>query len=101
MNSHKINHGEQISLTNQSRDFFFLRRTDPNLIISNAIELVRDKLPPYVDAKPFDIQVPTPMRKGLLGVERLNRILQDYLNPPSPEKEKSCSVTESSVSGTR
>lgn len=86
VNSHKINHGEQISLTNQSRDFFFLRRTDPNLIISNVIELVRDKLPPYVDAKPFDIQVLTPMRKGLLGVERLNRILQDYLNPPSPEK---------------
>ena len=86
VNAHKINSGQQIVLGNKSKDFFFLRRSDPNLIISNIIELVRDKLPGYVDAKPFDIQVLSPMRKGALGVERLNRILQEYLNPPSEEK---------------
>ena len=86
VNAHKINSGQQIVLGNKSKDFFFLRRYDPNLIISNIIELVRDKLPGYVDAKPFDIQVLAPMRKGALGVERLNRILQEYLNPPSEEK---------------
>ena len=86
VNAHKINSGQQIVLGNKSKDFFFLRRSDPNLIISNIIELVRDKLPGYVDAKPFDIQVLAPMRKGALGVERLNRILQEYLNPPSEEK---------------
>ena len=86
VNAHKINSGQQIVLGNKSKDFFFLRRSDPNLIISNIIELVRDKLPGYVDAKPFDIQVRAPMRKGALGVERLNRILQEYLNPPSEEK---------------
>ncbi|MBR0378465.1 MAG: ATP-dependent RecD-like DNA helicase [Lachnospiraceae bacterium] len=86
VNAHKINSGQQIVLGNKSQDFFFLRRSDPNLIISNIIELVRDKLPGYVDAKPFDIQVLSPMRKGALGVERLNRILQEYLNPPSEEK---------------
>lgn len=86
VNAHKINHGEQIALTTKSREFLFLSRSDTNLIISNIIELVRDKLPGYVDAHPFDIQVLTPMRKGLLGVERLNRILQEYLNPPSDEK---------------
>ena len=86
VNAHKINHGEQIALTTKSREFLFLSRSDTNLIISNIIELVRDRLPGYVDAKPFDIQVLTPMRKGLLGVERLNRILQEYLNPPSEEK---------------
>ncbi|MCI1721624.1 MAG: ATP-dependent RecD-like DNA helicase [Lachnospiraceae bacterium] len=90
VNAHRINHGEQIALTNQSRDFFFLKRSDANLIISNMIELIRDKLPAYVHARPFDIQVLTPMHKGLLGVERLNGILQQYLNPPSPKKaEKS------------
>ena len=88
VNAHKINSGEQIVLGSRSRDFFFLRRSDPNLIISNIIELIRDKLPGYVDAKPFDIQVLAPMRKGALGVERLNRILQEYLNPPSDEKKE-------------
>lgn len=86
VNAHKIDQGEQISLDNKSRDFFFLRRTDANLIISNVIQLVRDKMPAYVNAKPFDIQVLSPMRKGLLGVERLNRILQEYLNPPAGNK---------------
>ena len=58
------------------------------MIISIVIQLVREKLPPYVGAKPTEIQVLTPMRKGLLGVERLNRILQEYLNPPSTSKQE-------------
>ncbi len=86
VNAHKINHGEQIPLTTKSQEFLFLGRSDTNLIISNIIELVRDRLPRYVSAQPYDIQVLTPMRKGLLGVERLNRILQEYLNPPSEDK---------------
>ncbi|MEE8825815.1 MAG: ATP-dependent RecD-like DNA helicase [Eubacteriales bacterium] len=89
VNAHRINRGERIPLGNKSRDFFFLERNDPNLLISNIIELVRDKLPPYVHAKPFDIQVLSPTRKGSVGVERLNRILQQYLNPPCEgRKEK-------------
>ena len=81
VNAHKINQGEPIVLDNKSMDFFFLKRQDPNVIISIAITLVQQKMPKYVHAKPYDIQVLTPMRKGLLGVERLNRILQEYLNP--------------------
>jgi exodeoxyribonuclease V alpha subunit len=86
VNAHKINRGEPVVLDNQSRDFFFLKRYDANVIISICIQLIQQKLPKYVDAKPFDIQVLTPMRKGLLGVERLNGILQEYLNPPSRDK---------------
>ena len=56
------------------------------MIISVVIQLIRQKLPKYVDAQPYDIQVLTPMRKGLLGVERLNTILQQYLNPPDRNK---------------
>ena len=52
------------------------------------IALIQEKLPRYVEARPFDIQVLTPMRKGLLGVERLNGILQRYLNPPSEQKKE-------------
>ncbi len=86
VNAHKINRGEPVVLDNKSRDFFFLKRQDANVIISVVITLVQQKMPKYVDAKPFDIQVLTPMRKGLLGVERLNRILQEYLNPPGGGK---------------
>ena len=69
-------------------DFFFLKRSDPNVIISVVITLIQKKLPKFVDASPYDIQVLTPMRKGNLGVERLNKILQQYLNPPSPQKQE-------------
>lgn len=86
VNAHRINRGERVSLDNKSRDFFFLKRYDANVIISICIQLIREKLPKYVDAHPFDIQVLTPTRKGLLGVERLNNILQEYLNPPAPDK---------------
>lgn len=86
VNAHKINRWEPVSLDNKSRDFFFLKRYDANVIISICIQLIRQKLPKYVNASPFDIQVLTPMRKGLLGVERLNTILQQYLNPPDGKK---------------
>lgn len=86
INAHKINQGEEVSLDNRSMDFFFLKRYDVNLIINVVLQLVCQKLPKFVEATSFDIQVLTPMRKGLLGVERLNVILQQYLNPPSREK---------------
>lgn len=86
VNAHKINRGEEVALDNKSRDFFFLKRYDADVIISVCIQLVKQKLPKYVDAQPFDIQILTPMRKGLLGVERLNGILQQYLNPKAPDK---------------
>lgn len=86
VNAHKINAGEPVVLNNKSRDFFFLKRQEADVIISVVITLIQKKLPRYVDASPAEIQVMTPTRKGLLGVERLNTILQRYLNPPSPDK---------------
>ena len=86
VNAHKINAGEPVTLNNKSRDFFFLKRQEADVIISVVITLIQKKLPKYVNAAPTDIQVMTPTRKGLLGVERLNTILQRYLNPPAPEK---------------
>lgn len=91
VNAHKIQRGEEVILDNKSMDFFFLKRQDPNVIISVLITLIQKKLPGFVNAKPYDIQVLTPMRKGVLGVERLNQILQQYLNPPEAgKKEKEC-----------
>lgn len=88
VNAHKINQGEEVTLDNKSMDFFFLKRYDADVIISVVLQLIKQKLPKFVDATPYDIQVLTPMRKGLLGVERLNGILQRYLNPPSPQKRE-------------
>ena len=88
VNAHKINRGEHVTLDNKSRDFFLLQRQDPNVILRVVLALVQEKMPRYVDARPTDIQVLTPMRKGSLGVENLNEMLQRYLNPPSPEKNE-------------
>ena len=99
VNAHKINRGEQVEINNKSRDFFFLKRYDADIIIRVVIALIQEKLPKYVEAKPFEIQVLTPMRKGLLGVERLNQILQRYLNPPDPSKKEKEIVTINTDSG--
>ena len=88
VNAHRIHEGKNIALDNKSRDFFFLERNDVNVIYKHMIQLIREKLPPYVNAGRYDIQVLTPMRKGSLGVETLNGILQQYLNPPDASKEE-------------
>lgn len=85
-NAHKINCGEQILLDNKNQDFFFLKRYDADVILNVVLQLIMEKLPKYVDAKQHEIQVLTPMRKGLLGVDRCNKILQMYLNPKADKK---------------
>lgn len=88
LNAHRIYTGEELVLDNKSRDFFFLERNDVDVIYKHMLQLILEKLPRYVNAAPFDIQVLTPMRKGKLGVETLNGILQRYLNPPDPSKRE-------------
>ncbi len=88
VNAHAVNEGKMVSLDNKSKDFFFLERNDANVIYKHMIQLIQEMLPKYVQATPFDIQVLTPMRKGNLGVETLNEILQKYLNPPDKSKRE-------------
>lgn len=88
MNAHAVLSGKVPVMDNKSKDFFFLDRNEAEKIIEGIIYLVSKKLPPYVKAEPSEIQVLTPMRKGVLGVENLNRCLQGALNPPSPDKEE-------------
>lgn len=94
VNAHKINAGERIPLEKQSKDFLFIKRDGPNSIINAMLTLVKEKLPKYVNASVSEIQVMTPMRKGALGVDRLNVILQEFLNPPTGGK------TETEYNGT-
>ena len=89
MNAHRIHDGKMIEIRNrESKDFYFLKREDPNVMYKHIVELVTDRLPRYVDASPLDIQVLTPMKKGNMGVETLNTILQQYINPPEKGKRE-------------
>ena len=89
MNAHRIHDGKPVQIRNKdSKDFYFLKRTDSNIIYNNIVQLVTDKLPRYVGASPLDIQVLTPMKKGAMGVEALNGILQRYINPPEKGKRE-------------
>lgn len=94
VNAHRIITGEHVPLDKRSQDFLFIRRDNPADIIRDVTILVRDKLPGYVKAQVSEIQVMTPMRKGVLGVEQLNRTLQEIFNPPAPGK------AEKEVNGT-
>lgn len=88
VNAHKINDGKSIVMDNKSKDFFVLQRNEADVIAGVIVMLIRDKLPGYVNAKAQDIQVLTPMKKGELGVEKLNKVLQHYINPPSKDKKE-------------
>ncbi len=72
----------------KSRDFFFLERQEAILVLRVVIALIQEKLPKYVHTDPMEIQVLTPMRKGVLGVEQLNPFLQKYLNPADESKKE-------------
>lgn len=87
-NAHKINAGMLINLDNKNMDFFHLERDNPQDVINVVIQLVMKNLPHYVSAQPYDIQVLTPVRKGALGIENLNRVLQGYVNMKMPDKKE-------------
>ena len=88
MNAHRILEGKSLPLDNRSRDFFFLERDQAPVIYKHTVQLLREMLPKYVGCSPEEIQVLTPMRRGSLGVERLNEVLQSVLNPAVPEKRE-------------
>ncbi len=88
LNAHGINEGKHVNIDNNSKDFFFLKRYEADKIINVMLQLVLEKLPGYVDAKPSDIQVLSPMKKGPLGVINLNEVLRHYLNPPAAHKSE-------------
>ncbi len=88
VNAHKINAGEIPVVDNKSEDFFMLKRYTPDVIMEVMRILIQEKLPGYLDCKPADIQILTPMRKGNLGVEHLNEVFQRYMNPPEQGKNE-------------
>ena len=87
-NAHAVNQGEPLGLTNDQGDFFFLCRRDPQRAVSTVVELCRTRLPDNMGIPADQIQVLTPTRKGPAGTGNLNRLLQEALNPRTPEKRE-------------
>lgn len=88
INAHKINRGEALTIDKKSKDFFMLQRGQIQSVTDEVCTLVKDNLPGYVGAEARDIQVLTPMRRGELGVENLNPLLQNLLNPADSSKRE-------------
>ncbi|MEE1361787.1 MAG: ATP-dependent RecD-like DNA helicase [Selenomonadaceae bacterium] len=81
-NAHKVNEGKFPDISNgKNSDFFFLNREEPEVIAKEIVELVKNKLPNYYKVKPSEIQVLTPMQKGIIGAINLNQELQKAINP--------------------
>ena len=86
INAHMINDGKKVDLTKKSNDFVYLKRDEAYSILGATKTLVMDKLPSYVNSDIGSIQVLTPMKKGVLGVENFNKYLQSCINPKDSGK---------------
>ena len=82
MNAHAINAGQFPNISNgKNTDFFFINMEDPQKVADNIVDLVKNRLPKGYHQKPSDIQVLTPMQRGIIGAANLNMVLQEAINP--------------------
>ena len=90
VNAHRINRGEYPDCNAKDKDFFLLRRGSEKEMLETIKNLCLTRLPGYYkDVSPTaDIQILTPVRKGILGSINLNKELQEVLNPPQPGLEE-------------
>lgn len=85
-NAHAINNGEMPILDNSSRDFFFENRQQQQEILRTIVDMQCSRIPKFLSIEPIKIQVLAPMRNGTCGVDNLNLMIQEVLNPPSSNK---------------
>lgn len=89
VNAHRINKGEMPLLNEMEKDFYFIKENNPNNIVNTILDLCNSRLPNYYGVDPFkDIQVLTPMKKGDVGINLLNKHLQNILNPKAYGKKE-------------
>lgn len=90
VNAHKINNGEMPILNKRNKDFYFIGEEESEKILDTLVELIYERLPKFNKGwnRVKDIQILSPMRKGMLGVESLNKRLQQILNPKDKEKSE-------------
>ena len=87
-NAHLINEGKMPLIDNTSMDFFFDSKNDPEVIKDTILELVTTRLPKFLGVDPQTIQVLAPLKAGVCGIENLNKVLQERINPPSSGKRQ-------------
>ncbi len=86
MNAHRINEGQMPDLSNgRTSDFFFMEEEDPEKAVATITKLVKENLARYYHTPSSEIQVLTPMQRGVVGASNLNQALQEALNPLSRE----------------
>jgi len=90
VNAHKINNGEMPILNKRDKDFYFIENNDSEKILNSIITLINTRLPNFNKEwdKMKNIQILSPMRKGILGIENLNIELQKILNPKIKGKKE-------------
>ncbi|MCR5324112.1 MAG: ATP-dependent RecD-like DNA helicase [Lachnospiraceae bacterium] len=82
MNAHRINEGRMPDISNgKESDFFFMENEDAEAVVPQIVKLVKENLPNYYHVDPAQIQVLTPMQRGVVGATNLNLALQEALNP--------------------
>ena len=82
MSAHRINGGKMPDLSNgRDSDFFFMERETPEAALETIVDLVRNRLPRAYRIPPGEIQVLTPMQRGVVGAANLNQALQEAVNP--------------------
>lgn len=92
VNAHRVNQGEMPYLNVKNKDFFFINEEDAEHAAQLVVQLCLERLPNYGPYDPMlDMQVLTPMRKTAAGVEKLNLLLQEALNPPARNKVETIS----------
>ena len=87
-NAHKINAGEMPDFDNSSKDFFFENKMENTEIAESIVSLVSERLPKFLKLPPTSIQVLSPLKNGVCGVENINKLLQETLNPPRLNKSE-------------
>ena len=86
MNAHRVNEGKMPDISNgRESDFFFMENEDPEAVVPQIVELVKTKLPKYYHMEPSQVQVLTPMQRGVVGATNLNLSLQEAINPAEHE----------------
>ena len=86
VNAHAINNGKMPDFNNKSKDFFFERRESADEVLSSIIEMCTNRIPKYLGIDSKQVQVLAPMKSGVIGIDNINRELQERLNPPSLKK---------------
>lgn len=86
VNAHDINQGKMPTLNNQSKDFFFDKKETPEDTLNSIINMCTTRIPNYLNIDSSKVQVLAPMKSGVVGIDNINKCLQEKINPPSLKK---------------